>query len=49
MLKGDVGPLVSLFLFDAFVYKYASGFKDSVIYLANAYVVIMSSCVRFSD
>lgn len=41
MLKGGSNPLLSLFLFDAFVYKYAWGFNDSVMYLANAYVVLM--------
>lgn len=47
MLTGGWSPLI--LLLDAFVYKYACGFKDSVMYSANAYVAIMYSCVHFSD
>lgn len=41
MLQGAGSPLLSFFLFETFVYKYAQGFQGSVMCLANAYVVIM--------
>lgn len=47
--EAGAGPLLSLFLCDAFVYEDAQGFRDSVMYLANADVAMMYSCVRFSD
>lgn len=47
--EAGAGSLLSLFLCDAFVYKYAQGFRDSVMYLVNADVAMMYSCVRFSD
>lgn len=34
---------------DTLIYAYAQGFKDSVVYLANVYVVIMYQCVPCSD